>query len=84
MQLCTQSGMLQSLGGKVTLGKQKFVFSTFSSMFLACQSLGCKNSSMIKSTKFEIRLPGVESWLYYLASVSLRGSYLTSVISSIK
>ena len=65
--------------GKVTLRKQKFVFCAFSSLFLASQSLGCKNRSVIKSTKFEIGLPGVESWLFYLSSVGLL--YLTSVTS---
>ena len=63
--------------GKVTLRKQKFVFCAFSSLFLASQSLGRKNRSVIKSTKFEIGLPGVESWLFYLSSVGLL--YLTSV-----
>ena len=67
--------------GKVTLRKQKLVFCAFSSLFLASQSLGCKNRSVIKSTKFEIGLPGVESWLFYLSSVGLL--YLTSVTSPI-
>lgn len=70
--------MLQSLGGKVTLEKQKFIFSVLLSMLLSI-SLQCKNSSMIESTTSEIRLPGVESWLYYWSSVSLRGSYWIAV-----
>lgn len=39
---------------------------------------------MIGSMKPGIRQPGVESWLSYLPSVCLRGSYLISVTSSVK
>lgn len=70
-------------GGKMTLEKQTFVFSALPFMLLACLSLGHRKSSTIKSTS-GIRLPGVESWFFCFLSVSLRGSYLTSVMPSIK
>lgn len=70
-------------GGKMTLEKQTFAFSALPFMLLACLSLGHRKSSTIKSTS-GIRLPGVESWFFCFLSVSLRGSYLTSVTPSIK